>query len=29
MIKITRPLLKEIEDILKRGIDKYKEIEWI
>jgi len=27
--KITPPLLKEIEDILRRGIDKYKEIEWI
>ena len=27
--KITPQLLKEIEDILKVGIRKYKEIEWI
>ena len=27
--KTTPQLLKEIEDILKMGINKYKEIEWI
>ena len=27
--KTTPQLLKEIEDILKEGINKYKEIEWI
>ncbi|MFX0077320.1 MAG: hypothetical protein ACFE96_17905 [Candidatus Hermodarchaeota archaeon] len=27
--KITPQLLKEIEDILKVGIDKYKEIKWV
>jgi len=27
--KTTQPLLEEIEDLLKKGIYKYKEIEWI
>jgi hypothetical protein len=27
--KTTQPLLEELEDLLKKGIDKYKEIEWI
>jgi len=27
--KTTQSLLEEIEDLLKKGIEKYKEIEWI